>query len=205
MLVLTFAVAIVVSFLGYIPPGNVNLTAMQISINKNIKQAVIFVTTFSILEAFFTYILMRFAAWFAEKKDVLQLLNWILIVVFVVLGILTWNKGEQNIPREKEFKKGASIRTGILLGIFNPIQIPFWAIAGTYLIAHNWITTKGLGLHIFALGSGIGAFTCLYLYAHFAKKIQEKFSLSSKLINHGIALVFFCLAIISLIRELSTK
>ena len=205
MLALTFVVAIVVSFLGYIPPGNINLTAMQISINKNIKQALIFITTFSILEAIFTYILMRFAAWFAEKKDVLAVLNWALIIVFVVLGTLTWYKGKQDLPKETEFKKGASVRTGILLGIFNPIQIPFWAIAGTYLIGHNWITTAGFGLQVFALGSGIGAFICLYLYAHFAQLIQEKFSLSSKLINHGIALVFFCLAIISLIRELSTK
>jgi threonine/homoserine/homoserine lactone efflux protein len=205
MLVLTFVVAIVVSFFGYIPPGNVNLTAMQISINKNIKQALTFIATFSIFEAFFTYILMRFAAWFAEKKDVLQLLNWVLIAVFVILGILTWNKGTKNPPKEKEYKKGASIRTGILLGIFNPIQIPFWAIAGTYLIGNNWITTKGLGLEFFALGSGIGAFTCLYLYAYFSKVIKEKFSLSSKIINHSIASVFFLLAIISLIRELTSK
>ena len=204
MLALTFAVAVVVSFFGYIPPGNINLTAMQISINKNIKQALTFIATFSIFEAIFTYILMRFAAWFAEKKDVLAVLNWALIVVFMVLGTLSWNKGTQDIPKQKEFKKGASIRTGIILGVFNPIQIPFWAIAGTYLIGHNWITTTGFGLQIFALGSGIGAFTCLYLYARFAKFIQEKFSLSSKLINHCIALVFFSLAIISLIRELST-
>ncbi|TAE35425.1 MAG: lysine transporter LysE [Sphingobacteriales bacterium] len=202
MLLLTFVVAVVVSFLGYIPPGNINLTAMQLSINKNIKQAVIFISTFSVFEAFFTYILMRFAEWFAEKETVLRLLNWALIGVFIVLGLLTWNQGKQNQPKQKEYSKGASIRTGILLGIFNPIQIPFWAIAGTFLIGHGWITTAGMGLQFFALGSGIGAFTCLYLYAHFAKFIQEKFSLSSALINHAIALVFFTLAVISLIRQI---
>lgn len=200
MLFLTFMVALVVSFLGYLPPGNINLTAMQLSVNKNLKQAIIFITTFSVFEAIFTYILMRFAAWFAEKKDVLQFLNWVLIVVFLILGTLTWYKGQQNLPQPKEYKKGAAIRAGILLGIFNPIQIPFWAIAGTYLISHNWITTKGLGLHIFALGSGIGAFLCLYLYAKFAQFIQTKFSLSSKIINRGIALVFFSLALITAIR-----
>lgn len=201
MLLLTFVVAIVVSFLGYIPPGNINLTAMQLSINKNIKQAVIFITTFSVFEAFFTYILMRFAAWFAEKESVLHLLNWALIGIFILLGIVTWNKSKQAAPKHKEYTKGASIRTGILLGVFNPIQIPFWAIVGTYVISHGWITTQGLGLQIFALGSGIGAFICLYLYAHFAKFIQEKFSLSSKLINHAIALVFFTLAAITLVRQ----
>ncbi len=193
-------VGVVVSFLGYIPPGNINLTAMQLSINKSLKQALIFIITFCVFEAVFTYILMRFAAWFAEKKDILQILNWILIVVFVVLGVLTWNKGQQNVPKQTDFNKRAAIRAGIILGIFNPIQIPFWAIAGTYLISHNLIITKGLGLQFFSLGSGIGAFLCLYLYAKFAQFIQIKFSLSSKMINHGIALVFFSLAIISSIR-----
>ncbi|TAH02747.1 MAG: lysine transporter LysE [Sphingobacteriales bacterium] len=200
MLLLTFMVGVVVSFLGYIPPGNVNLTAMQLSINKSLKQALIFIITFSVFEAIFTYILMRFAAWFAQKQDILQILNWILIVIFIVLGILTWNKGQQNLPKQKDFKKSAAVRTGVILGIFNPIQIPFWAIAGTFLISHNLITTKGFGLQIFSLGSGIGAFLCLYLYAKFAQFIQIKFSLSSKIINHGIALVFFSLAIISAIR-----
>lgn len=193
-------VGVVVSFLGYIPPGNVNLTAMQLSINKSLKQALIFIITFSVFEAIFTYILMRFAAWFAQKQDILQILNWILIVIFIVLGILTWNKWQQNLPKQKDFKKSAAVRTGVILGIFNPIQIPFWAIAGTFLISHNLITTKGFGLQFFSIGSGIGAFLCLYLYAKFAQFIQIKFSLSSKIINHGIALVFFSLAIISAIR-----
>lgn len=202
MLFLTFVVAVVVSFLGYIPPGNINLTAMQLSINKSIKQSIIFICTFSVFEGSFTYILMRFAQWFAEKKDILRILNWVLVLVFIILGVLTWYKGVQNLPAQKEFKKGASIRLGIILGIFNPIQIPFWAIAGTYLIHHNWIITQGFGLHVFAIGSAVGAFTCLYLYAHFAKFIQNKFSLSSKIINHGIALVFFSLAILTAVREL---
>lgn len=193
-------VGVVVSFLGYIPPGNINLTAMQLSINKSIKQALTFITTFSVFEAVFTYILMRFAAWFAQKKDILEILNWILIVVFIVLGVLTWYKGQQNSPKQKEYKKRAAVRAGIILGIFNPIQIPFWAIAGTFLISHNLITKEGFGLQLFSIGSGIGAFLCLYLYAKFAVYIQTKFSLSSKIINHGIAIVFFSLAIISAIR-----
>ncbi|TAF44746.1 MAG: lysine transporter LysE [Sphingobacteriales bacterium] len=201
MLLLTFIVAVIVSFLGYIPLGNINLTAMQLSINKNVKHAIIFISTFSVFEAFFTYIIMRFAAWFAEKESVLQLLNWVLIIVFIVLGILTWRKTKQSNPKQQNYSKAASIRTGIILGIFNPIQIPFWAIVGTYLIGHGWIVSQGIGLPLFALGSGVGAFACLYLYAHFAKFIQEKFSLSSKRINHGIAIVFFALAIISLIRQ----
>lgn len=202
MLLLTFLVAIVVNFLGYIPLGNINLTSIQISINKGLKQATIFATSFSIVEALFTFILMNFAEWFASKKDLLNWLGWILVLVFITMGIISIIQATKETKPKEETRKRDSIRTGIILGIFNPMIIPFWTIGGTYLIANNWITTKGLGLEIFAIGAGLGSFLCLYLFARFAQYIQNKFSFNHKIINRSIAAVFFCLAIFQISKEL---
>lgn len=203
MLILTFLVAIVVNFLGYIPLGNINLTAIQISINKGMKQALIFITTFSIIEGIFTYILMRFAEWFATKKEFLHWLGWILVAVFIIMGILSWTESHKRPKlRDDDHTNKDSIRTGILLGVFNPMIIPFWMIGGTYLIAKNWITTATPGLEIFALGAAIGAFLCLYLFARFARYIQSRFAFSNQMINRSIALVFFALAIFQICKEL---
>lgn len=202
MLLLTFLVAIVVNFLGYIPLGNINLTSIQISINKGLKQATIFATSFSIVEALFTFILMNFAEWFASKKDLLNWLGWILVLVFITMGIISLIQATKETKPKEETRKRDSIRTGIILGIFNPMIIPFWTIGGTYLIANNWITTKGLGLEIFAIGAGLGSFLCLYLFARFAQYIQNKFSFNHKIINRSIAAVFFGLAIFQISKEL---
>lgn len=202
MLLLTFLVAIVVNFLGYIPLGNINLTSIQISINKGLKQATIFATSFSIVEALFTFILMNFAEWFASKKDLLNWLGWILVLVFITMGIISLIQATKETKPKEVTRKRDSIRTGIILGIFNPMIIPFWTIGGTYLIANNWITTKGLGLEIFAIGAGLGSFLCLYLFARFAQYIQNKFSFNHKIINRSIAAVFFGLAIFQISKEL---
>nr|MBC7612012.1 LysE family transporter [Pseudopedobacter sp.] len=203
MLLLTFLVAIVVNFVGYIPLGNINLTSMQISINKGMKQALIFITSFAIVEGIFTYVLMRFAEWFATKKEFLHWLGWILVVVFIVMGLLSWIESHKEPKlKDDDIRNKDSIRTGIFLGVFNPMIIPFWMIGGTYLIAKNWITTKTPGLELFALGAAIGSFLCLYLFAHFAQYIQNRFSFSNKIINRSIALVFFALAIFQTCKEL---
>ncbi|MBK0384319.1 LysE family transporter [Pedobacter sp. SD-b] len=202
MLLLTFLVAVVVNFLGYIPLGNINLTSMQISINKGLKQAVIFAVSFSVIEAIFTFILMNFAEWFASKKDLLSWLGWILVAVFIIMGIISLVQAEKESKPKEESRKRDSIRTGIILGIFNPMIIPFWTIGGTYLIANNWITTDGLALEVFAIGAGIGSFLCLYLFAKFALYIQNKFSFNHKIINRSIAAVFFGLAIFQISKEL---
>ncbi len=192
MIFLTFWVAVVINFVGYVPVGNINLTAVQISVNRGLKQALYFVTTFSVVEGFFTYVLMRFAEWFAQHKELLIYLDWILIVVFLTLAVVSLRAA--NHPKEVEFKKRDSIRYGVILGVFNPMQIPYWMIGGTYLISHEWITTKGWGLEIFGVGAAIGAFLCLYMFAKFATYIQDRFALSNRIINRTIAVVFFLLA-----------
>jgi threonine/homoserine/homoserine lactone efflux protein len=187
------------NFVGYIPLGNINLTSVQISVNRGMKQALYFVTSFSFVDILSTYILMRFAEWFASHEKWLHFLDWVLIVIFLTMAYTSLNAVEH--PKEVQYRRRDSVRYGIILGIFNPMQIPFWMIGGTYLISHNWITTKGWGLGIFAVGAGLGAFLCLYLFAKFAKYIQEKFSLSSRIINRSIAVVFFLLALIHIIKQ----
>lgn len=83
---------------------------------------------------------------------------------------------------------------GLLLGIFNPMQVPYWMICGTYLITHEWILDGNTALIVFSLGSAAGSFLCLFLYAEFARYIQNKFTLSTRLINTAVAILFFGLA-----------
>jgi threonine/homoserine/homoserine lactone efflux protein len=202
MLLLTFIVAIVVNFFGYLPLGNINLTTIQISINKGVKQALVFVITFSIIEGIVTYILMNFAAYFAEKQDFLHWLGWLLVLVLLIMGSISLTQAYQKPKEQKAVRKRDSIKTGIILGVFNPMIIPYWAIGGTYLIANNWITTEGIGLELFAIGAAVGCFICLYLFARFAQYIQKKFSFSHKAINLAIAIVFFALAALQAAKEL---
>mgnify|MGYP003575602539 CR=1 FL=1 len=168
------------------------------SVNRGMKQALVFITTFAIFEAGFTYLLMHFANWFADKQQFLFWLDWVLIFVFLILGINSFRNADKEFKDNEKHRKRDSIRVGIVLGIFNPMQIPFWMIFGTYLISHNWIVAEGWGLEVFALGAAIGAFASLYLFARFAKFLKEKFSLSSRLINRSVGLIFFALIIFQL-------
>ena len=63
MLFLTFLIGIVLNAMGYIPPGNINLTVAQLAINKGMRQVWYFIISFSCVEVFFTFGMMRFARW----------------------------------------------------------------------------------------------------------------------------------------------
>ncbi|UEG53847.1 lysine transporter LysE [Mucilaginibacter daejeonensis] len=200
MIFLTFFLGLIANFIGYIPPGNINLTLTQLTINRGMRQALRFITAFSSVEFIFTIIIMQAAEWLAAQKHVDTIIDWVMIVLFSVMGTITWIN--RNKPPKAKYNDRESIRYGILLGFINPMQIPFWMIAGTYLLAHHWILPGMFALVIFSLGSAAGSFLCLYLYARSAKYIQSKFALSTQLLNKSIAILFFSLAAYHIVKQI---
>src|ERR1700753_445020 len=172
MIFLTFFIGIIANFVGYVPPGNINLTLVQIAINRGMKQALMFIISFSCVEFFFTYFIMHAAKWLSLQVRLDTVIDWVMVVLFGVLGTITWLN--RNKPPQKEYSEHDSIKYGILLGFLNPMQVPFWMVTGTYLITHKWILFGKLALGIFSLCSAGGAFLALFLYAEFARYIHGK-------------------------------
>jgi threonine/homoserine/homoserine lactone efflux protein len=199
MIVLTFFLGLLFNFIGYIPPGNINLTLVQIAINRGIRQAIYFITAFSCVELFFTFFIMHAAQWLSGQLKLDTIIDWVMVVLFGTLGTITWLNRKK--PPKTKYAQHDSIKYGILLGFLNPMQIPFWMIAGTYLITHQWIDTGNLSLSVFSLGSAAGAFLCLFLYGKFARYIQSKFELSTRAINTAIAILFFSFAAYHVVKQ----
>jgi len=199
MIFLTFFIGIIANFIGYIPPGNINLTVAQITINRGLRQALMFIISFSCVEFFFTYFIMHAAKWLSAQVRLDTVIDWVMVALFSVLGAITWINRKK--PPETNYSEHDSIKYGILLGFLNPMQIPFWMITGTYLITHEWILSGRLALVVFSLGSAGGAFLGLFLYAKFAKYIQSKFALSTLFINTGIAILFFSFAAYHVVKQ----
>lgn len=200
MIFLTFFLGLVANFIGYIPPGNINLTLVQITINRGFKQAIQFITAFSVIEFFFTLFIMHAAKWLSAQAKLDTAIDYVMIALFTILGTITWIN--RNKPPKTKYSEHSAIKYGIMLGFINPMQIPFWTITGTYLITHEWILDGELALVIFSIGSAGGSFLCLYAYAKFAQYIQSKFALSTRVINISIAVLFFAFAAYHIFKQL---
>lgn len=199
MIFLTFFLGLIVNFIGYIPPGNINLTLVQIAINRGIKQALQFIVAFSCIEFFFTFFIMHAAGWLSRQMNLNTIIDWVMVALFGTLGTMIWLNRKK--PPQTKYSEHDSIKYGIILGFLNPMQVPFWMIAGTYLITHEWILAGNFALTIFSLGSAAGAFLCLFIYGKFARYIQSRFELSTRAINMGIAILFFAFAAYHVVKQ----
>lgn len=213
MLLLTFIIGVLLNAMGYIPPGNINLTLAQLTINRGMRQAWGFILAFSAVEIFFTFGMMRFARWVSSDVDIDSinigdlplslLIDVFMILLLSTMATITWvNRKKVHEPKTTLESRKGTVLYGVILGVLNPVQIPFWLFFGNYVILHEWITTDYLSLVIFSLGSGTGSLVALYGYAYFAQYIQDKFTLSSLAINKSIAIFLYGLASYLIIKQL---
>ena len=200
MIFLNFLVGLVVNFIGYIPLGNINLTVVQLTVNRGVRHAMYFIVSFSIVEFFFTYAIMYFADWFADQKNLMLWLDWLLVAILVVMAVVTWRNTAK--ARQADYSRTDSIKYGIILGFINPMQVPFWMVWGTYLLSHDWIISGKGALAVLSAGSSLGAFLSLFCFARFSNYLNEKFAFSSKVINHTISIVLALLAILLFVRNI---
>lgn len=200
MLVLTIFIGLIANFIGYVPPGNINLTLVQITINRGMREAVKFIIAFSCVEFFFTWFIMNAVHWLTQLVHLNEVVDWVMVVLFVTMGVIAW-RHRNKAPQTQKKSSGHSIRFGILMGIINPVQVPFWLITGSYLVAHQWIETGMLAPILFSAGSAAGAFLCLFIYARSARYVQRKLDLSNKTINTGIALLLFGFAGYNVVKQ----
>jgi threonine/homoserine/homoserine lactone efflux protein len=187
---LNFLLAFFFSFIGTIPPGTINLTCVQLGLEKKMGIAWRFAITASVMEYPYAWIAVEFAEWITSSPLVVENMQLITAIVMTVLGILTlWMPSTQSTVTTRISESG--YLRGFILSILNPLAIPFWVGTTAYLNSLYWIElSTPLRLHSYLLGVCLGTFAILIMLVYLAKKIGTQFTQNSWLYRiPGIALI----------------
>jgi threonine/homoserine/homoserine lactone efflux protein len=164
-----FVAAFIISFAGSIPPGTINLTVIQLGLEKRINIAWRFAFAASLVEYPYAWIAVKFENLIVSSPVITTNLKLISALVLIILGII--NVWPSKSPGISKFSN-SGYRRGILLGIFNPLAIPYWLFITVYLRGQNWIEiSSGVHLHAYLLGVFAGAFLLLIVLAYLSKKV----------------------------------
>lgn len=187
---LNFLLGFFFSFIGSIPPGTINLTCVQLGLEKKISIAWRFSLAASVMEYPYAWIAVEFAEWITSSPVVIENMQLITAIVMTVLGILTlWSAAKPTTFSTKLSESG--YMRGVILSILNPLAIPFWVGTTAYLNSVHWIELSSpLRLHSYLIGVCLGTFVILIMLAYLAKRVISQFTQSSW-VNKipGIALI----------------
>ncbi|WP_223032655.1 LysE family transporter [Hanstruepera marina] len=201
-LTLLFFIAMAVSFTSAIPPGLLNMTAAKISLKEGYNRGIMFSIGAAFIFAIQTLIATVFARYLSKHPDVIDALQRVAFVIFVLISIyyLLIAK-KQNAPETDLESKSKSSRLfqGMFLSSINMFPIPFQAYMTITFASFGWLNFDQSGITTYVAGAAMGSFVNLYVYIFFFDKINSKRETSQKTMNYIIGTITGVIAIITLI------
>jgi threonine/homoserine/homoserine lactone efflux protein len=179
--VFTFALAFFFSFIGSIPPGTLNLSVVQLGLDNKLNVAWRFSLASALIEYPYAWLAVTFERWLTSSPWIVGHLQLITAIVMTVLGIFTWLSASKPTEFSTRFNN-SGFRRGIVLGILNPLAVPYWIGITAYLRSQQWIQLSTLWeLHGYLLGVALGGFVLMMLLAFLARRIASRFRQSTLL------------------------
>lgn len=200
MNVQTLIVAFIISYVGSIPPGTINVTVMQLAIQQRRRAAVFFALAASAVEFIYAGFTVQFHILLTANESIADYFRIITSIALMALGI--WNLRSKpksgSVLMESEKGRHGFVR-GMILGILNPMTIPFWLAITTYLENDDWVVVEGFGFWMYLIGLSAGTF-CLLLTVNALGKQFTRIADNRFLVHRVPGLILFALGIYFLLK-----
>lgn len=196
-----------VSFLGSLPLGTLNIAAMQISISSGVTAALLFSLGSLIAEIIYVRISLVAMDWVRKQEKILKALEWVTFLIVAVLAAFSFYAAlhpsvEKNMVLDSPLPK---IALGFIMSAVNPVQIPFWFGWSTVLFSKKVLLPRPDHYNFYIIGIGFGTFlgNCIFIFGGLL--IAQKINTNQHVLNWVIGGIFAITALIQLWKILRKK
>lgn len=196
-----------VSFLGSLPLGTLNIAAMQISISDGVMAAILFSAGSLLAEIIYVRISLVAMDWIRKQEKILKILEWVTLVIVLALAAASFYAAlhpsvSKNAILDSPMPK---FLLGFVMSALNPVQIPFWFGWSTVLFTKKVLLPKNEHYNIYIIGIGMGTFigNCVFIFG--GRLVANKISNNQDILSWVIGGIFALTAIFQLWRILKKK
>ena len=167
-----FFLGFVFSFVGSIPPGTLNITVLQLSLERQVKTAIRFALAVAIVEYPYAWIGVQFEFFLSTSPLILENFQLIAALVMTLLGISNLLPRKTPTGLAKKFSE-SGFRRGIILSLLNPMTIVYWMGFTAYMNVQGWLYlgTPSI-LHIYVFGTAVGTLAFLFGLIFLARRLS---------------------------------
>lgn len=137
-------VGFIVSFIGSIPLGYLNIIGFQIYAEFGIENVVQYLLGVIFVEAFVVYFTLIFANRLVSNIKLMRVIDVFGVFFLLFLAYSFYSYSNQTAANSNYLQKYmiySPFLIGLLLSSINFLQVPFWTGWNLYLINGNYITT----------------------------------------------------------------
>ncbi|OYQ37860.1 lysine transporter LysE [Flavobacterium cyanobacteriorum] len=195
------------SALGILLPGLINMTAAKISIRDGHQRAVVFALGAASVIFIQTYVAVSFAKFISSHPDIIELLEEVGLVIFLLLTVYFLFLVKKKIPKVEDEvvklrSKTGNFFLGALLSSLNFFPIPYYVFVSVTLAKQGYFEFGNLFVLLFVTGATLGALAVFYLYIICFKKVGRGTIYFMENSHYFIGAVTGLVSILALIRIL---
>jgi threonine/homoserine/homoserine lactone efflux protein len=176
LLLLNITLGFVVSLLGSLPLGVLNLTALRLTVQQGIRAASRFVLACTLIEFVYAYLTVWGARWVSQYALLKPLAEGLTALVLLALGIhyLLKKPAESTAPVADAV---GPFRLGVQLSLLNVAAFPFWTFYTTVLTHQKWVSLNTQPqLLIYVLGISAGTLAGLWVFVWGGQWLLHRFT-----------------------------
>ncbi len=157
-LVKVFFWGMLVSFLGSLPLGTMNVTSTHIAAQQGVKPAMIYASGSMLVEIIIVRLALIGMNWLKGRQKLFRLLEMLTLSLIIFLAVASFVAAY----RMTDFANSLPINiswpflTGAFLSLTNPLHLPFWLGWSTVLINKNILQTRPQHYNFYVAGIGLG-------------------------------------------------
>jgi len=173
MLLQVFFLSFAVSLLGTIPPATINITVMQLSLKMKAQSAVFLSLGAAIVDTIYAGIAVKIQEFLSDQIEVTNYFYLIAALVLITLGVLSLVTKPPQVEVKIDDNQQLGFAKGLLLGLLNPLAMPFWLGVTSYLKLQGIIDLEGINYWSYILGVFSGEFALLMIIVKVGSKFQR--------------------------------
>ena len=196
-----------ISMLGTLPLGTLNVAAMQVSISEGLRQGIYFSLGVALVEVLYVRLSVVGISWIMKHARWLRYLEWGAVAIVLALAAGSfWAAFHPSA--EKSFLLQSNLPNfalGLSLSAINPMQIPFWFGWTTVMFSKEVLRHRADYYNAYTLGIGMGTMIGLLLFVLGGSLLVDRLNAHQDILNLVIGSIFTLTAVIFIIKILVKK
>ncbi len=195
-----FATGLFISFLGTLPLGTLNITAMQLSLSEGIGPAMWFSLGALLVETGYVRLSLVAMGWVRAHKSLFRSLEWLSVVFILALAAGSFVAASHPAAGSNPVLNSPLPRflLGVTMSAVNPLQIPFWFGWSAILFQRKILQTGEAYYMVYLAGIGLGTFAGNSAFIFGGRYLADTLSARQGLMNGLIGGIFLLTALLQL-------
>jgi len=206
-LIKVFSWGLLISFLGSLPLGPLNLITTYVTVSTGTVAGFAFAAGCILTELIFVRLAVVSMEWISRKQRLFKTLEWITILIILILAVYSFIAAKKHtgfasaMPADIKFP----FWSGVAISAVDPMKIPFWFLWSSFLLGKKILIPESSFYNYYTAGIGVGSFLGFIIFIYGGDYFISSIKSNQYIINWIIGAVLLATAGIQVYRYFNPK